>query len=162
MPRLSANLLPTSTAAAVITAGAFIVGSKYRIVTAGTTDFTLIGAADSNVGTVFTASGAGTGTGTASLEIDGTKVKGDGFYNYSDGLHTSVHYVAGFTGTIEIQGALTADPVEADWVTVAGGTTVGVALTENVSFNFTGNFVWIRARVTNFTAGTITKIQLNH
>ena len=48
-----------------ITAGSFVVGNTYRIVTAGTTDFTLIGAADSNVGTIFTATGVGTGTGTA-------------------------------------------------------------------------------------------------
>jgi hypothetical protein len=47
------------------TAGSFIVGREYKITTAGTTDFTLIGAADNNVGTVFTATGVGTGTGTA-------------------------------------------------------------------------------------------------
>jgi hypothetical protein len=48
-----------------ITAGSFVIGNTYRIVTAGTTDYTLIGAADSNVGTIFTATGVGTGTGTA-------------------------------------------------------------------------------------------------
>jgi len=48
-----------------ITAGAFVVGNTYRIVTAGTTDYTLIGAADSAVGTIFTATGVGVGTGTA-------------------------------------------------------------------------------------------------
>jgi hypothetical protein len=47
------------------TAGTFVVGTQYRILTTGTTDFTLIGAADSNPGTIFTATGAGTGTGTA-------------------------------------------------------------------------------------------------
>jgi hypothetical protein len=46
-------------------AGSFVTGYQYKIVTAGTTDFTLIGAADSNPGTIFTATGAGTGTGTA-------------------------------------------------------------------------------------------------
>lgn len=49
----------------VITAGAFVTGVRYIITSAGTTNFTLIGAADSNVGTVFVATGAGTGTGTA-------------------------------------------------------------------------------------------------
>lgn len=47
------------------TAGAFTVGKSYRIATAGTTDFTLIGSADSVVGTEFTATAVGTGTGTA-------------------------------------------------------------------------------------------------
>lgn len=50
-----------------ITAGAFITGDSYTIVTVGTTDFTTIGSADNNVGTTFTATGAGSGTGTASL-----------------------------------------------------------------------------------------------
>jgi hypothetical protein len=47
-------------------AGDFNVGIVYTIVATGTTDFTLIGAANSNPGTVFTATGVGTGTGTAS------------------------------------------------------------------------------------------------
>lgn len=42
-----------------------VSGTDYKIHTVGTTDFTAIGAADNNVGTVFTATGAGTGTGTA-------------------------------------------------------------------------------------------------
>lgn len=46
-------------------AGQFLVGTEYTIVTVGTTDFTLIGAASNTVGVVFTATGAGSGTGTA-------------------------------------------------------------------------------------------------
>jgi hypothetical protein len=49
-------------------AGAFVVGTEYTIVTPGNTDFTLIGAADSVAGTVFTATGVGTGTGTAKFD----------------------------------------------------------------------------------------------
>lgn len=48
----------------VITAGAFVVGMPYEIVSGGTTDFTLVGAADSRIGTKFTATGVGAGTGT--------------------------------------------------------------------------------------------------
>ena len=47
------------------TAGSFVTGTEYTIITTGDTDFTAIGAADSNPGTIFTATGAGTGTGTA-------------------------------------------------------------------------------------------------
>ena len=50
-----------------ITAGSFVVGASYKILTAGTTDYTLIGAANSSVGTVFIATGIGSGTGTATL-----------------------------------------------------------------------------------------------
>jgi hypothetical protein len=56
--------VPTTLAVSV-TAGSFVVGAVYAIRTVGTTDFTLIGAANNTVGTVFTATGAGTGTGTA-------------------------------------------------------------------------------------------------
>jgi len=46
-------------------AGSFVTGVSYTIITVGSTDFTLIGAANNNIGTVFTASGAGVGTGAA-------------------------------------------------------------------------------------------------
>lgn len=46
-------------------AGSFVTSTEYIITSAGDTDFTAIGAADSNVGTIFTATGAGSGTGKA-------------------------------------------------------------------------------------------------
>lgn len=48
-----------------VAAGQFNVGSVYRILTVGTTDFTLIGAASNTPGLHFIATGAGTGTGAA-------------------------------------------------------------------------------------------------
>jgi len=162
MPRLSAHLLPTTTVAAVVSAGAFVIGTKYRIITVGSTDFTLIGASANTIGIVFTATGVGVGSGTASEEFDGILYKGDGFYNYSDGLHTIAHYLLNFLGILEVQGALTDDPIEADWVTLDTRGDAVSPLTQNATYNFTGNFVWIRARATQFTSGTITKIQLNH
>ena len=59
------KIIDATVAEFTYTAGAFVVGQSYEIVTAGTTDFTLIGAADSVVGTRFTATGVGVGTGTA-------------------------------------------------------------------------------------------------
>ena len=63
-------LLTAMTTYGVITAGAFINAKVYKIKTVGTTDFTLIGAADNNIGTTFTATGVGTGTGTAIDTVD--------------------------------------------------------------------------------------------
>jgi len=48
-----------------ITAGAFVIGVSYTILTVGTTDFTLIGASANTIGVIFTATGVGSGTGTA-------------------------------------------------------------------------------------------------
>lgn len=50
-----------------VVAGSFQVGKRYIITASGDTDFTLIGAADSVVGTIFFATGAGVGTGEARL-----------------------------------------------------------------------------------------------
>ena len=47
-----------------VAAGSFVIGTSYKILTSGT-DFTLIGATNNTVGTVFIAKGVGSGTGTA-------------------------------------------------------------------------------------------------
>jgi hypothetical protein len=49
----------------VATAGSFVIGQTYTILSVGTTDFTAIGASSNTVGVEFIASGAGLGTGTA-------------------------------------------------------------------------------------------------
>ena len=49
-----------------VTAGAFIVGVTYLIVSVGTTNFVAIGATSNTVGVSFVATGVGSGTGTAS------------------------------------------------------------------------------------------------
>jgi hypothetical protein len=49
----------------LITAGNFVLGGIYTILTVGTTDFVAIGAASNTVGVTFIATGAGSGTGTA-------------------------------------------------------------------------------------------------
>lgn len=50
-----------------ITAGDFVVGSAYTIVSVGTTNFVAIGAASNTPGLTFVATGAGSGTGTATF-----------------------------------------------------------------------------------------------
>ena len=61
------------------TAGDFVTGTTYEILTIGTTDFTAIGASANEIGVQFVATGAGTGTGTASLSVvdDGSKLELD-------------------------------------------------------------------------------------
>lgn len=48
------------------TAGTFVIGRRYSIMTVGTTNFVGLGAASNTAGVFFTATAAGTGTGTAS------------------------------------------------------------------------------------------------
>ena len=81
-----------------VLAGNFIVGNSYTIINAGTntnpTNYTLIGAANNNANTVFTATGVGSGSGTATqndytirdydplpMMIDGLDISSDGASN---------------------------------------------------------------------------------
>ena len=50
-----------------VTAGSFVVGYTYTILTVGSTNWTSIGASANTVGVVFVATGVGSGTGTATL-----------------------------------------------------------------------------------------------
>jgi len=50
-----------------LTAGSFVIGQTYQILTLGTTNFQTIGATSNAVGVYFTATGVGSGTGTAKL-----------------------------------------------------------------------------------------------
>ena len=61
-------------------------------------------------------------------------------------------------------GTLQKDPANTDWVdidniVIGDGST---ALTNSYFNNFTGNFVWIRVEVTEFTAGTINSVYMAH
>ena len=54
----------------IISAGAFIIGDSYTILSIGSTDFTLIGANSNTIGETFIATGVGSGTGTAVINIE--------------------------------------------------------------------------------------------
>jgi hypothetical protein len=68
LPGANNNVL-ASTVGATVTAGSFVVGTQYTILTVGTTSFTAIGASANTVGVVFTATGVGSGTGTATTNV---------------------------------------------------------------------------------------------
>jgi len=84
----------------LITAGAFVVGNDYQIVSVGTTDFTLIGASANTVGVIFTATGVGTGTGTAATcyQIQDVTLQIDDVLGYTD---TSGWYITDSLGNLK-------------------------------------------------------------
>jgi surface protein len=93
-----------------VVATALVSGQTYRILTTGTTNFTLIGAANSTAGTVFTATGPGTGTGTACLHHDIVITWGD---NTESGLEGTAAEV-GAVGLVHTYPSAGIYPV---WVT---------------------------------------------
>jgi len=110
--------------------------------------------------------------GTATGNYDGNsstfysdKQKGDGYYGYTDGLHTVAYYLSNFVGEITMQATLSKSPSDNDWFDVDNTTNSydgSTAQTLQEAYNFTGNFVWVRAKITNFTDGTIRKIVFNY
>ena len=111
--------------------------------------------------TFGTASGEYTGSGNS---FNGAKVKGDGYYGFSDGVHTVQTRCTSLVATVKIQGTLVQDPATTDFVDIATVVTSdgSSAITNSFLNNFTGNFVWIRIEITAFTAGTINNIFMAH
>ena len=104
----------------------------------------------------------------ASVTIDhqgaySAKQKADGYYGYTDGLHTSAYHLNAYIGTVKIQASLASTPTKDDWFDVDATTaTYASAETSNKGYNYTGNFVWIRAALTGMTAGSVTKVLYNY
>tara|TARA_A100001011_G_scaffold242607_1_gene250584 strand:- start:164 stop:739 length:576 start_codon:yes stop_codon:yes gene_type:complete len=108
-----------------------------------------------------------TSDGSTSTSLDHTgfvsdKAKGDGYYSQPDGVHTVAYQVDGtLTGSIKIQGSLATTPTEDDWFDIAGSTFTADQSTLIGTANFTGNFVWVRAKATSVTAGSISSVLIN-
>lgn len=104
----------------------------------------------------------------ASVTIDYTgfvtdKYQGDGYYSQADGVHTvAYHVLSTLTGSVKMQGSLATTPTESDWFDITGTTFTTDQSTTIFSANFTGNFVWVRAKASGVTAGSVTKILYNH
>jgi hypothetical protein len=99
----------TATATGLVTAGGFVPGRAYTIVSRGTTNFITIGSSSNTVGTSFIATAAGTGTGTEGAN-DGalgltmfSRGSSTGFYVYrvnSGGFYTNTSAATPSTSTL--------------------------------------------------------------
>lgn len=118
---------------------------------------------------------------STSSPLVGEKFKGAGFYGLGDGFHTVQVQLTLFTGIVKIQGSLATDPSDDDWIDINFSEqgrfsvdTTGLVSNEdflqdinltnssiNKTYNFTGNFVWVRANVTYWTGGQINRVLLN-
>jgi hypothetical protein len=106
----------TVTVTATANATALVSGATCTILSVGTTDFTLIGAANNTVGTSFTATGAGTGTGTVTLNVQGSGKTVAGAASGSFSFTTSTSQT--FT-SVAVTGSVT---VSTRWNVYASGT----------------------------------------
>ena len=108
-----------------------------------------------------------TSDGSTTTTLDHTgfvsdKAKGDGYYSQPDGVHTVAYQVnSALTGSIKMQGSLATTPTEDDFFDITGTTFTADQSTLISTANFTGNFVWIRAKATSVTAGTISSVSVS-
>lgn len=107
--------------------------------------------------------------GTPSGNYDGSSAAFNGvdrvaanYYGGTGQLQTVAFFLSQFQGTITIQATLATTPTETDWFSVSTYDATSSAVTTNFSRNITGNFTWLRAAVTSFTAGTISKVTVSY
>lgn len=90
-------------------------------------------------------------TNQTEMSYVGDKAKGDGFYGFSDGLHTVSFHVNAFTGRLFLEATLVEDPTENDWFYITLEIDQNYLQFDNETASrgvtFTGNFVYVRASV---------------
>lgn len=120
-------------------------------------------------------------TGTTALVYSSNPIKGDGYFGSPDGLHTIQVNLTDFVGKFEMQGTLASNPTDEDWTSLSLSSsrytldTTGLfqeitskyveytsAETSVKTYNVLGNFVWVRAKISNWTQGTVNNIKVNH
>jgi hypothetical protein len=85
------------------------------------------------------------------MSFKGQPFQGDGYYGFSDGLHTVSFHVNNFTARVYLQATLLEEPTEDDWFDIELATTVPYCeFTQETGakgITVVGNFVWIRVDV---------------
>ena len=97
----------------------------------------------------------------ADMNVTTDKIQGDGYYGYSDGIHTFAIAYNAFKGRVYVQGSLSLEPTENDWfnIQVPGGRTpdqggykqLPIAGTEGFTgveaYTIEGNFTYLRVLI---------------
>lgn len=103
--------------------------------------------------------------GTPSGNYDGSSqlfysnpVPAANYYGGQGSLQTITYRLSGFVGRIVMQATLEAAKDSLRWFDIDEIGDEITPLTEIHPVNVTGNFVWLRAKVVGFDAGTITSI----
>lgn len=86
------------------------------------------------------------------------------FYHGRGGLQTALIRVTAFSGQIILEGSLDTHTESAKWFSVYeyGDSSSATVITDYHPVSLTGNFVWFRARVVAFDAGTIDFVNLTY
>jgi hypothetical protein len=110
-----------------------------------------------------------TTVGTPSGNYDGstdhfisTAEKAVDYYQGQGSLQTVFIRVTDFEGVITLQATLDYNADQANWFDVYEYTSASSQITDYHPVNLTGNFVWMRAAVSEFNAGTINNVTISY
>jgi hypothetical protein len=106
--------------------------------------------------------------GTASGNYDGSSQdfisdvkRAANYYQGQGSIQTVTIQVEGFAGRIRLQASLNDDPEAALWFEVYDYDRVSPT-TDYHPVSLVGNYVWMRAEITDFSAGTIVGITISY
>lgn len=119
-------------------------------------------------------------SGTGAQELTGEKYRGSGYYGSTNRLYSLQVNIENFVGQVRLQASLESAPGVNDWFDVPFNQeyeysmdTTGLvtrfqrtslnfaaATTGVFGYNFAGNYVWLRVKIDNWTAGTVNSIIL--
>jgi len=107
--------------------------------------------------------------GTASGNYDGSSQdffssvgRAADYYQGQSSIQTVIIQVTDFSGQIRLQASLNDDPAAAVWFDIYDYDRRIGTITDYHPVSITGNFVWIRAEITGFDAGTINQITITY
>lgn len=120
-------------------------------------------------------------TTTTAQTFTSSPVKAANYYGINNTIQTVEVRVTDFVGTVTLQATLAVDPVELDWFpidlrgqeyTVDTTGLVSKAVKKQIAYNtatsktevynFEGNYIWLRGKISAFTEGTVNGITVNY
>ena len=91
----------------------------------------------------------------SSTSFIGNAIPAANYYGGQGSAQTAIIQATGFVGVVTIEATLNDWTQQALWFEVETYGNASVPTTDTQAINMIGNFVWLRAKVTDFTAGSI-------
>jgi hypothetical protein len=98
----------------------------------------------------------------SSTDFDSDGVKAVGYYQGQGGIQTLGIRTTNFTGAITLQATIDNEWQTADWFDIYEYGDDSTAITDYRPYTATGNFTWVRARITGFDSGTINFVNITY
>lgn len=98
----------------------------------------------------------------SSLDFSSDPVESVGYYQGYGSIQTVTIRLTDFRGTVKLVATLGDDPAQSAWFDVEEFDYTSSATTLTIAPSYTGNFVWLRADIIDFTAGTINFVTVSY